>query len=189
MPFISSASVPVSPAIASELVNAALSAIVRSSEITWAGVVRSYRERPEPSSKRGWTPNALATWVRTTAAPAAVVPPAPNLAPRSLSSVSAKKLSDGVLVSSISFAIVGELTEVSVVAAAGVVPVLTGRPPAQLDPVGAQRRPQLQAGLQRGVLVVDGAVGVGPAAVVVEPRQLALDVDRRLVAGGGRALV
>ncbi len=39
-----------------------------------------------------------ATVDRTTAAPAAVVPPAPNRAPRSLSSVSAKKLSDGVLV-------------------------------------------------------------------------------------------
>ena len=92
----------------------------------------------------------MATWLRTTAAPSAVVPPAPNLAPRSLSSVSAKKLSDGVLVSSTSFAIVGELTDVSMVAAAGVVPVLTGRPPDSLIPsarsAARSRRPASSAG-------------------------------------------
>ena len=51
-----------------------------------------------------------AIWARTTAAPAAVVPAEPKRAPRSLTSISAKKLSDGVLVRETSVAIGGEWT-------------------------------------------------------------------------------
>jgi hypothetical protein len=60
---------------------------------------------------------------RTTPTPAAVVPPPPKLAPRSFSSISAKKLSEGVLVSLISLASFGELTAASCCASCGVTPV------------------------------------------------------------------
>jgi hypothetical protein len=70
-------------------------------------------------------PKLEATWARMTAAPAAVVPPLPKRAPRSLVSISAKKLSDGVLVSAISVPIRGDPAEPSVWAARGVVPAVT----------------------------------------------------------------
>ena len=98
-----------------------------SSVTTWAGVVRSDRDSPEPSLSWGWMPKLEASWARMTAAPAAVVPPLPKRAPRSLVSISAKKLSDGVLVSEISVAIRGEPAEASVWAAAGSAPRSRGR--------------------------------------------------------------
>ena len=70
-------------------------------------------------------PKLKATCARMTAAPAAVVPPLPKRAPRSLVSISAKKLSDGVFVSEISVAIRGEPAEVRVWAARGVAPAVT----------------------------------------------------------------
>jgi len=57
---------------------------------------------------------------RTTAAPALVVPAPPKRAPRSLTSVSAKKLSDGGNVSPSNPLIVGDWTAASWVAPAGV---------------------------------------------------------------------
>ncbi len=60
---------------------------------------------------------------RTTAAPAAVVPAPPKLAPIPLSSISAKKLSDGVFVSLISQLTRGEWTTASCCADGGVTPV------------------------------------------------------------------
>ena len=75
--------------------------------------------------RRGWSPNFWAIVARTTAAPAAVVPPAPKRAPMSLSSVSAKKLSDGVFVSAIKVAILGERTLASIWAPGGAVPACT----------------------------------------------------------------
>ena len=64
----------------------------------------------------------LATWARTIAAPAVVEPLLPNEAPRSLISISAKKLSDGVLVSRSSVDIRGEWTSASSDAPAGTLP-------------------------------------------------------------------
>ena len=61
---------------------------------TWRGVVRSKRERPEPSTIFGAMSNCLRV-SRTTAPPPAVEPSPPNCAPRPLSSISAMKLSDG----------------------------------------------------------------------------------------------
>ena len=52
-------------------------------------------DSPEPSTTRGCMPSSSVIVWLTTAAPAAVVPAPPAAAPRSLSSVSAKKLSDG----------------------------------------------------------------------------------------------
>ena len=69
-----------------------------SSRTTWRGVVRLARESPEPSATRGRSPKPVIVR-RTTAAPARVVPPAPNSSPSALISVSALKLSDGRLVS------------------------------------------------------------------------------------------
>ena len=76
-------------------------------------------------------PNVAAIWARTTAAPAAVVPPLPKRAPMSLSSISAKKLSEGVLVSEMSVAIDGDATVASGATVAGVWPALTSCCPAR----------------------------------------------------------
>ncbi len=54
------------------------------------------------------------------------MPAPPKLTPRSLVSISAKKLSDGVFVSRSSVAIRGEWTEVNDRAPTGVVPALIG---------------------------------------------------------------
>ena len=78
-----------------------------SSRTTWRGVVRLERERPEPSATRGRSPKPVIVR-RTTAAPARVVPPAPNSSPSALISVSALKLSDGRLVRRAISAIVAE---------------------------------------------------------------------------------
>ena len=65
-----------------------------SSVTTSLGVVRSERERPEPSTIRGAIPSVPSSSVATSA-PAAVLPAPPKRAPTTLISVSAMKLSDG----------------------------------------------------------------------------------------------
>ena len=176
-------------AIASELVNVALPAIVRSSEITCAGVVRSYRERPEPSLKRGWTSNAAGDVASDDRRAVGGGAAGPELRAEILE----QRLSEEVVRRGVGQvdqlcdrrrAHRGERRRGGGRCAGG-----HGQAAGQLDLIRAQRRPQLEAGLQHRVLVVDGAVRVGPAPVVVEPCQLSLDVDRRLVAGGGCALV
>ena len=79
---------------------------------TSSGVVRSARDRPEPSTTAGsrWT---VARNCETTAAPAVVLPPAPKRAPSAFSSISAKKSSEGTAVSLTSVAIGGECSVTS----------------------------------------------------------------------------
>ena len=62
------------------------------------------RRRPAASGR------SAASWVATTPTPAAVVPAPPNAAPRSLSSISARKLSEGTLVRRMRSRIGGEAT-------------------------------------------------------------------------------
>ena len=85
------------------------------------GEARSPRESPEPSASVACEPSRRA-WEAAIRAPAAVVPAPPAWRARSLSRVSAKKLSDGVLVRRISRSIGGESTLASTRAAAGVRP-------------------------------------------------------------------
>ena len=74
---ISSWSVPLSPAIASELTNAGCRPSPRARVTTWAGRRAVVARQPEPSLSRGSIAELLSTTsARTTAAPAAVVPPA-----------------------------------------------------------------------------------------------------------------
>ena len=87
---------------------------------TCSGEVLSAGERPEPSTTRGWIPNSEAIVLATTAAPCAVVPLPVTCLPMSLTSVSAKKLSDGGSISPTSWLIVGDATEARSVAAGGV---------------------------------------------------------------------
>ena len=140
------------------------------------GLVRSERDRPEPSLSWGWTPK-LAISDRTTAAPAAVVPAPPKLAPSPLSSISAKKLSDGVLVSLISVAIRGEWTTASCCAEAGVTARVHAGLPRDLDPAAFSAR------RTAGWRTAPAGAGtrsllVGEAAVVDQRAQLALDPAR-----------
>jgi hypothetical protein len=83
------------------------------------------RDSPEPSTTCGCTPNSESCW-RTTAAPAAVVPAPPNVAPSALSSISASKLSDGTFVRRARSRIGGESTPLTSPASTGVVPTPVG---------------------------------------------------------------
>ena len=91
-------------------------------------VSRSRSERPEPSAIT--TPAsgmfASASTRRTTAAPAAVVPPAPDSAPRSLSSISARKLSLSRSMTAITLRSVADSLVASSVAVSGARPTPTG---------------------------------------------------------------
>ena len=101
---------------------------MRSSSVTtWRGVVRSERDRPEPSTIFGLSPKPCIVRFTTTA-PARVVPPVPNSEPTALISVSALKLSDGRLVTRASSASVGELYSTSGTAPFGACPARAAPP-------------------------------------------------------------
>ena len=154
---------------------------------TSAAVVRSALDSPEPSLNTGWSPSRSAIAARTTAAPSAVVPSPPSRAPRSFSSVSAKKLSEGELVSSRIVASGGEEIDASVRASAGVTPmairVRFGSPDARRLQYRRERlrSPQRRLWLQR-------ALGAAlKARVVCQRIELPLELDARPIAGRRRA--
>ena len=114
VPRISSAIVPVSPGDRQRVRDEGglFGSIGSSSVTTSRGVVRSLRDSPEPSLSAGWMPKLAATRLANDRRrPRRSCRRRRSWAPMSLSSVSAKKLSDGVLVSSISVAIRGEWTD------------------------------------------------------------------------------
>ena len=116
--------VPVRPATAREPSKAPAASwpcMASSRCTTWRGVVRSERESPEPSTICGVRPSS-ASWLLTTPTPAAVVPAPPNSAPRSLTSISARKLSEGTFVRRMRSRIGGEGAVASSCASAGAVP-------------------------------------------------------------------
>ena len=122
---------------------------------TSRGVVRLLRESPEPSTTRGVRPKP-AIVRRTTTAPALVVPPVPNSEPSALISVSAEKLSDGRLVSSVSSARVGELSS------ARLIEVTVARPVRGAAPVVTPRLRSARAN-SRAVKPRRTGLEVGPA--------------------------
>ena len=154
-----------------------------SSRTTWRGVVRFERERPEPSAIRGRSPKPVIVR-RTTAAPARVVPPAPNSSPSALISVSALKLSDGRLVRRAISAIVAEERSASGSAAGGV------RPARAAPPITTSRRlsarAKARAANSGGRLLPVRAPGAGAAAVEGQ-RAERPDLVRGPVALGRRA--
>ena len=99
--------------------------IACSRRTTCCGEARLVRVRPEPST--AWTAVPLeAANCSTTVAPAAVVPPLPNSAPSSFSSISAKKLSESTSVVLTRALIVGEWTTAIVVdASSSALPIAT----------------------------------------------------------------
>ena len=116
VPRMRSATVPSRPAIGSELSNAGPLVrsryIAASSLTTSCGATELRRESPEPSTAWMEVPTDLANR-STSAAPASRVPREPSSAASRRSSISAKKLFEGTLVSSIRVATLGEATEAS----------------------------------------------------------------------------
>ena len=86
-----------------------------------AGEARLPRERPEPSTRVARAPRRRAN-PAAMRAPRAVVPTPPAWRARSFTSVSAKKLSEGLFVSLIRRSIGGESTLARTFASAGVTP-------------------------------------------------------------------
>src|SRR4051794_34912732 len=101
-------------------------------------VARSLRSSPDPSTAANWSAGnpASATAARTTATPAAVVPPVPNRRPSSLVSNSAVVLSLWRNICPTIVVMGGDCTLATVVTAAGVTPWLGA--PSTLTPTLAR---------------------------------------------------